>query len=158
MEHPKTVGERSQLAIIVALDRVGYPVFLPLGENTRYDLVIDEGTRLARVQCKTGRLRGGAIRFKACSSYAHHPNPKILKRDYVDEIEYFGVYCAETDGVYLIPIDEVQPRWECALRVEPTRNGQKRNIRSAAAYEIAKVAFSVTGEPGARPGAGGSCA
>jgi hypothetical protein len=43
MEHPKTVGERSQLAIIVALDRVGYPVFVPLGKNTRYDFVIDEG-------------------------------------------------------------------------------------------------------------------
>jgi PD-(D/E)XK endonuclease len=158
MEHPKTVGERSQLAIAVALDRVGYPVLLPLGENTRYDLVIDEGTRLARVQCKTGRLRGGAVRFKACSSYAHHPNPKILKRDYVDEIEYFGVYCAETDGVYLIPIEEVQPRWECALRVHPARNGQQDRIRKAADYEIAQVRIEATAGPGGRPGAGGSCA
>jgi hypothetical protein len=158
MEHPKVVGERSQLAIIVALDRVGYPVFLPLGENTRYDLVIDEGTRLARVQCKTGRLRGGAVRFKACSSYAHHPNPKILKRDYVDEIEYFGVYCTETQRVYLIPIEEVEPLWECALRVDPPRNGQRSGIRDAAEYEIAEVGVRVTAEPGASPGVGGSCA
>jgi hypothetical protein len=158
MEHPKTVGERSQLAIMVALDRVGYPVFVPLGENTRYDLVIDEGTRLARVQCKTGRLRGGAVRFKACSSYAHHPSPKILKRDYVDEIDYFGVYCAETQGVYLIPIEDVQARWECALRVEPTRNGQKQRIRHAADYEVANVRIRATAEPDGRPGAGGSCA
>lgn len=156
MEHPKTVGDRSQLAIIVALDRIGYPVLIPLGENTRYDLVIDEGTRLARVQCKTGRLRAGAVRFKACSSYAHHPNPKIPKRDYVDEIEYFGVYCVETGGVYLIPIEDVQPRWECALRVDPARNGQQDRIRQAADYEIAQV--SVTAEPGARPGAAGSSA
>jgi hypothetical protein len=158
MEHPKTVGERSQLAIIVALDRAGYPVFVSLGENTRYDLVIDEGTRLARVQCKTGRLRGGAVRFKACSSYAHHPNPKILKRDYINEIEYFGVYCADTGGVYLIPIEEVQPRWECALRVAPARNGQRSKVRLAANYEIAKVEIRATAGPGGRPGAGGSSA
>jgi hypothetical protein len=158
MEHPKKVGDTSQLAIMLALDRVGYPVFLPYGENTRYDLVIDEGTRLARVQCKTGRLRGGAARFKACSSYAHHPNPKILKRDYVDEVEYFGVYCMETDSVYLIPIEEVQPRWECALRVDPARNGQQNRIRQAADYEVAQIRIRVTAGPGGRPGAGGSCA
>jgi PD-(D/E)XK endonuclease len=158
MEHPKTVGDRSQLAIMLALDRVGYPVFVPLGENTRYDLVIDEGTRLARVQCKTGRLRGGSVRFKACSSYAHHPNPKILKRDYVDEIDYFAVYCGETEGVYLLPIEAVPTRWECALRVEPTRNSQRRNIRLASDYEIATVSARATAEPGGRPGAGGSCA
>jgi hypothetical protein len=158
VEHPKKVGDRSQLAIMLALDRVGYPVFLPLGENTRYDLVIDEGTRLARVQCKTGRLRAGAVRFKACSSYAHHPNPKILKRDYVDEIEYFGVYCAETDGVYLIPIEEVQPRWECALRIDPARNGQQNRIRQASDYEIARIAVVPTARLDAQPGAPGSCA
>jgi hypothetical protein len=33
MEHPKAIGDRSQLAIMVALDRVGYPVFLPFGET-----------------------------------------------------------------------------------------------------------------------------
>jgi hypothetical protein len=158
MEHPKVVGERSQLAIMLALDRLGYPVFVPLGENIRYDLVIDEGPRLARVQCKTGRLRGGSVRFKACSSYAHHPNPKILKRDYVDEIDYFAVYCVETKGVYLIPIEDVQARWECALRVEPTRNSQRRNIRPAPDYEIARVGFRATAGPGGPPGAGGSCA
>jgi hypothetical protein len=158
MEHPKAVGERSQLTIMIALDRVGYPVHVPLGENTRYDVVIDEGSRLARVQCKTGRLRGGAIRFKACSSYAHHPNPKVLKRDYVDEIDYFAVYCPETDGVYLIPIDDVQPRWECALRVAPSRNRQYKRIRLAADYEIARVRVRPTARPGAIPGAAGSCA
>ena len=57
MEHPKAIGDRSTLAIMIALQSAGYTVLLPFGENTRYDLVIDDGARLARVQCKTGRLR-----------------------------------------------------------------------------------------------------
>jgi hypothetical protein len=59
MEHPKAVGDRSQLAITLALIDRGFAVFLPVGENTRCDLVIDDGVQLGRVQCKTGRLREG---------------------------------------------------------------------------------------------------
>jgi hypothetical protein len=54
MEHPKAIGDTSQLAIMLGLDHAGYAFFIPFGENTRYDIVIDEGYRLARVQCKTG--------------------------------------------------------------------------------------------------------
>jgi hypothetical protein len=158
MEHPKAIGDRSQLAIMVALDRAGYAVFVPFGENLRYDLVIDAGDRLARVQCKTGRLQSGAVRFRACSSYAHHPNPKILKRDYLGEIDYFGVYCVETYDAYLVPIECAQVRRECALRVDPSRNGQRQGIRRAADYAIARVTVEATAGLGARPGAGGSCA
>ncbi len=98
MEHPKAKGDRSTLAIMLALSEVGYAVLVPFGENTRYDLVIDDGESLKRVRCKTGRLREGGIRFAACSSYAHHPNPKMVVRDYLGQIDYFGVYCPETGG------------------------------------------------------------
>jgi hypothetical protein len=158
MEHPKAIGERSQLAVMVALDRAGYPVFVPFGENLRYDLVIDEGHKLSRVQCKTGRLLAGAVRFRACSSYAHHLNPKVIKRDYLGEIDHFGVYCVETQDVYLVPIESAQVRRECSLRVDPSRNGQKLGIRQAADYLIARVSIEVIAEPGGRPGAAGSCA
>jgi hypothetical protein len=139
MQHPKAVGDHSTLAIMLALDEAGYHVAIPFGENTRYDLVIDDGVQLGRVQCKTGRLREGAVRFKACSLYAHHLNPKITSRDYLGEIDYFAVYCKETGGVYLIPIEEMPSRWEAALRVCPARNGQVRGIRQAADYEIGRI-------------------
>jgi hypothetical protein len=136
MEHPKAIGDRSTLAIMVALQAAEIPFFLPFGENTRCDLVIDYEGRLGRVQCKTGRLRDGAVRFRACSSYAHHPNPKVLRRDYLADVDYFGVYCRETGGVYLVPIGVAQLRREGALRVAPTRNEQRRNIRWAEPFEI----------------------
>jgi PD-(D/E)XK nuclease superfamily protein len=158
MDHPKAIGDRSQLAIMLALTEAGYAVFLPFGENTRCDLVIDEGNRLARVQCKTGRLHSGAVRFRACSSYAHHPNPKIPKRDYLDDIDYFGVYCPETQRVYLVPIEAAQVRREGSLRVDPSRNCQKRRVRRAADYEVARVEIRATAGLGASPGAAGSCA
>jgi hypothetical protein len=153
MEHPKAKGDRSTLAIMLALQEVGYEVLLPFGENTRYDLVIDDGMTLRRVQCKTGRLRQGAIRFAARSSYAHHPNPRMVVRDYLGQIDYFGIYCPETGGVYLVPIEDAQVRATGSLRLAPARNGQRRRIRYASDYEIAEVAGRATAGPGASAGA-----
>jgi PD-(D/E)XK nuclease superfamily protein len=140
LQHPKDIGDRTTLAVMLALHDAGFAVLVPFGENTRYDLVIDDGVRLARVQCKTGRLRDGAVRFRPCSYYAHHPNPKTTHRHYAGQVEWFGVHCPETDGVYLIPIEDVPNRRSAALRVDPPRNGQRKKIRAAAAYQIGTVA------------------
>jgi hypothetical protein len=107
MDHPKDVGDRSQLAVMLALRRVGFALSVPFGENTRYDLIIDDGMSLARVQCKTGRFRNGAVVWNVCSSNAHHPNPKPKRLDYQDDVDFFAVYCAEIGSVYLVPISIV---------------------------------------------------
>jgi hypothetical protein len=87
------------LAVMAALHEAGYAVLMPFGENTRYDLVVDDGCSLQRIQCKTGRLYGGAVVFNTCSYYAHHPNPKTTSRDYIGQIDAFAVYCRATAGV-----------------------------------------------------------
>jgi hypothetical protein len=139
VEHPKDVGDRTVLGVMLVLQSRGFSLLLPFGENTRYDLGIDDGGRLMRVQCKTGKLQAGAVRFKACSTYAHHPHPKALKRDYEGEIDYFAVYCRDTGGVYLIPFADVPVKRQGALRVAPARNGQRRLIRLASDYEVGRV-------------------
>ena len=143
MEHPVAIGARSQVAVMLALQAADLPFLVPFGENTRYDLVLDLGDRFVRLQCKTGRLRGGAIRFAACSTYAHHPNPRVRTRDYRGEVDYFAVYCPETAGVYLIPLDEFTNRVAGSLRVEPSRNSQRRGIRLADDYHLADVSVEV---------------
>jgi hypothetical protein len=143
MEHPKRIGDRTTLVVMAVLTGVGYELYLPFGENTRFDLVADDGLRLLRVQCKTGRLRKGAVRFATCSSYAHHPNPKITRRDYLGQIDAFAVFCPDTSAVYLIPIEAVPLRKEAALRVDPPRNNQRRKIRFASEYEIGIVRTQV---------------
>jgi hypothetical protein len=135
-EHPKDIGDRTTLMVIHALQRQGKAVYLPFGENTRCDIVTDDGETLSRVQCKTGRLRNGVVSFRPCSTYAHHPNPKITRRSYIGEIDEFGVYCPETRGIYLIPIGDVAATTEASLRVDPVRNGQSKHVRWAARYAI----------------------
>ena len=139
MEHPKDVGDRSTLAIIAVLRELGYGIYLPFGENTRSDLERDG--LVDRVQCKTGRLRMGAIIFNVCSSYAHHRSARVLKRTYHGEMDLFAVYCPETSGVYLIPIAHLPVLRHGALRVDPPKNNQLDRIRFAADYEVGRVAI-----------------
>jgi PD-(D/E)XK endonuclease len=140
VEHPKWIGDRSTLAIMAAFHEAKIPIYLPFGENTRCDLIAEIDGRLVKVQCKTGRVVSGSVTFPTVSSYAHHPNPKLVKRDYVGDVDAFAVYCRETTGVYLVPIEEV-PRRQCWLRVDPARNKQTKRTRPAADYEIGRVAI-----------------
>ena len=139
MTHPKDVGDLSTLAIILALKDAGHSVLLPFGENTRYDLAIEVNGSLHRVQCKTGRLSRGAVYFRTASSYYHHPRPKMPAKHYHGEVDFFAVYCPETKGVYLIPIVDLAVESGASLRIDPSRNNQRRRIRMAADYEIARV-------------------
>jgi hypothetical protein len=139
MEHPKDVGDASTLAIMIALRQTGLALYVPFGENTRCDLIVDNDGELTRVQCKTGRLREGAIRFAVCSCYGHHRNPQAARRTYEGQVDYFAVYCPETVGVYMVPIDDVPLKAAASLRIDAPRNNQRKRIRFAADYEIARV-------------------
>ena len=124
----------------------------------RYDLVIDDGGRLARVQCKTSRLREGAVRFNTCSSYAHQSNPRAANRDYIGQVDYFAVHCSETEGVYLVPIEDLPTKRLATLRIARARNSQTRGIRPAAKYRVATVNVVASSELAGRAGAGALCA
>jgi PD-(D/E)XK endonuclease len=144
--HSKTIGDCTTLAIMFALRSTGFHVSVPFGENTRYDLILDDGESLRRVQCKTGRLRHGAVEFATASSYYHHPNEKPSQRHYRGQVDSFAVHCRQTGGVYLIPIDHL-PDDRAYLRVTTPLNGQRKHIRYASEYQIGCVPSISTSEP-----------
>lgn len=134
--NPKAVGELSEAAVVHHLVRAGYELARPLGDNQRYDLLIEEPDRFLRVQVKTGRLhRTGAVVFATCSSQVHRGRGKL---SYRGQCELFAVYCPELDESYLVPVHEAGTSG-CSLRVRPPKNGQSRNVRWAADYRVGVV-------------------
>lgn len=128
----KQIGDVTEAMVTAALLRAGKVILRPVGDNQRYDLIIDESGAFKRVQCKTGRLRGGAIIFHPYSSYRHRGRGA---KHYRGDIEFFGVYCPETDKSYLVPVADARD-WRCSLRVKPTANNQSTNIRWAKDYAL----------------------
>jgi len=82
---------------------------------------------------KTGRLRGGVIKFSCCSTHGHRGRKE---QPYFGEIEFLAVYCPQTRKIYLIPEPDLVAT-ATHLRVAPTKNGQDRLVRWASTYELA---------------------
>jgi len=132
VQNPKAIGERSEAMVLAALLRHGELVAVPFGDNQRYDLLIDKGERVLRVQVKTGRLTDdGAVTFASCSSAYHRGGGK---RSYRGEIDYFAVYCPDNDKIYFVPVDACGS-FTGKLRVKPPRNNQRRGIIWAEHFE-----------------------
>jgi hypothetical protein len=139
-QNPKAIGERSQAYIIARFLEVGYNVLTPYGDNTRYDLVIEDADgQFWRIQCKTGWIEGdGAyIEFATASTYYHTKRGRMGhgRKDYRGQIDYFAVYCPDRKAVYLIPVEHVGVT-NARLRLIPTANRQENNVRWAKDYEI----------------------
>ena len=116
--------------------KLGYDVYRPLNDGTRYDLIIDIDGRLLRVQCKWGSRRGDVISIHCCRS--RRTATGHLKRAYTaGEVDAFGIYCAELDRCYLLPIDGFSGQKQIRLRLAPARNNQREGIHWAEAYEFA---------------------
>lgn len=127
------VGLRTEAVITSELLRRGIRVLLPCGFNHRYDLVMDLDGEFIRAQCKTGRLRRGAVHF---NSESVRSNSKVaLRRSYDGEAEVFLVHCPETDEIYAVPVAEA-PKRGVTLRVDPTANSQAKGVRWAADYVL----------------------
>jgi len=121
------------MAIANALVQLGYAVFMPVGQNHRYDLLLDLGDRFLRVQCKTGRLKRGVIQFNTVSTRGNRSS--VYRRGYQGQVDAFAVHCPQNHANYLVPI-EVLPTGIGSLRLAPTRNGQERGISWAADYAL----------------------
>ena len=132
----KSVGELSEMIVATELIRAGYRIAIPLGENHRYDLIIERENVLSRVQVKTGRLRNGAILFNCYSVHAHRGN---LLRTYFGAAEFFGVYCAAVAGVFLVPVADCPGSCFASLRWVAPKNGQTSNVRWASSYLVSIV-------------------
>lgn len=132
-DHPVDVGHRSEAAILAQLVSRGYRILLPFGVNQRYDLVLESEGSFFKVQCKTGRLRDGVIRFSAQSVQSNTVGTRV--KHYAGEVDLFAVYCPDNDCVYVIPVDEV-PTTGMYLRVEKPRNRQRKRVRWAEDYAL----------------------
>ena len=129
----KMIGEISEAKILADLVSHGYKVSIPFGEDCRYDLVIEDSNgTLKKVQCKTGRFRDGAIVFHSFSVDLKSQ----LAKDYVGQVDYFAVYCFETNLTYLVPMTDDLPLREVSMRVIDSKNNQKSRIRLASQYQI----------------------
>jgi hypothetical protein len=124
-------GNAAEAGVLHAFVDREFDVLTPFGGGQPFDLAVHLGSdRFLRVQCKAAWPKGGCLVFNTRST-DHGRGPQ----SYRGLADIFGVYFPPTRTVFLVPIDAVA-EFEGRLRLEPTKNNQRKGIRLAADFEI----------------------
>lgn len=115
--------------------RLGYIVSKPI-YPCRYDYLVDIGTKIIKIQCKTSHeIDNGAIMF-CCRSSRGVKQGKTEHRNYTsDEIDYF--YTSWEGKGYLVPVSECSS--SKTLRFIQPKTGNHTKVSMATEYEIVKT-------------------
>ena len=127
------IGEQS---IILAFIRHGFQVAVLVGNNARYDMVVEKDGRFIRVQVKTTReVKDGTMIFATSKS---NPYKRTAIRYDKTEIDCFAFYCIENGYMGLMPVADFIPK-QTNIRVDKPKNNQNSKIHYAEDFEFERM-------------------
>ena len=122
-------GNHRESIVLSAYLKESFTVSIPFGSGASYDLLVDTGSKIYKIQVKTAWISKGVLIYE-CLRRQPQSARRRLYREY--EIDFLAVYCPANNSLYGIPIkNHPVTGW---LRFEPVRNGQAKKIRWAADY------------------------
>jgi PD-(D/E)XK nuclease superfamily protein len=126
---PNLKGAIAEAEIAAAAIKIGIPVLRPMAEHGRYDLALELGGQILRVQCKWGALhpRSGVIKVNLQTSSCT-PAGYIIRAYEDDEIDLLAVYCSELDRCYLLPSTLVRAGARSIYVLRPLGMGNGRAL------------------------------
>ena len=129
----KDKGIITEIKIIEWFVSNGYIVSLPYGDNAIYDLIVDDGNKLIRIQCKTSRLYRGVIVFNTVSTTRDKSS-----KSYDGFADYFCSYSPETCKIYAMKVEEAAKQSQ-SLRISKPIKCNDKKIKYAKDYLIEKI-------------------
>lgn len=142
--HTKDKGDLAVGEVIADLFRAGIQVCLPVSEHLPFDLVAvsPSMTRLCRLQVRYAAARQGAVHVLLRRTHADRHGVHT-RRVRLDEIDAFAIFCPQTNTIYYVRHDEIPPglRSDLALRLTPSKNGQRKKTRPASDFSGAARLF-----------------
>lgn len=123
------IGNSSESIVLSAYIKAGFTVSIPFGSGASYDLLVDTGTGIFKIQVKTGWISKSVLKYKCLRRQPKSETRRPYKKG---EVDYIAVYCPANDSLYGIPAENhLGLGW---LRLEPAQNGQSKLIRWASDY------------------------
>ena len=136
---PGRKGGIAETAFVAEATRLGFDVYRPVIEGGRYDLVMDVGTRLLRVQVKWARKVKAVVSVNL-QTFRRTKDAYVRTSYSAAEVDAIGVYCDPLQRCYLLPISLVDGRRAIHLRLQPSQNNQRALVNWARDYELGAIA------------------
>ena len=134
MKDTKHIGDISEAAGVFRLLKKGYSVSKPVGDNQRYDMIVDDGSRLLRVQSKNAKIVGDVLNVGLTRVVRENGGYKKITYD-DSEVDAFIIYSPELDKCYFVNKSDA-PSSAISLRLNEVKSNQQSKIRWAKDYEI----------------------
>lgn len=111
------VGTTSELLAKVHFLNKGYIVSKPINDFNRYDLIIDNGEKIERVQVKTAYWDNNKKRYLVSCVVTHIRGDENRYNKKYEEGSFDLLACVhpESNSIYVIPFEEVEGRRSLTL-------------------------------------------
>jgi hypothetical protein len=116
----KEQGEWAELCFMARARQMGMTVLKPYGDSSTYDVGIEVGGRLVRVQTKSTTFRRGET--YTCNLTG--PRGRAYRPGTVD---YFAVYLIPVDMWYILPFEKTR-KTSVSLQFTPGKEGHKYEV------------------------------
>lgn len=133
MQLTQVKGNLVELQCIMKFISMGFECSTPYGNQAKYDILVDTGKEILRIQCKKSHWVDDkkSIMFSTVSQTVN--TKSITKHRYTSEdIDYFAT-CWE-DKVYLIPVEECST--SKSLRIVPRTEKTPSSVNMAEDYLV----------------------
>lgn len=117
----KRQGDTAELKFMLLNHELGYIISKPFGDNAKYDLIVDDGFELKRVQVKSTSRKDTSSGMDCYNCLVCSGKDSKQKYSKVD-VDYVAIYIIPEDVWYLIPIDEIGGK---TVKLYPHRDSQR---------------------------------
>lgn len=135
LNESKAKGLVTELQCQCFFTSLKYNISIPLGEDCKYDFILDIGNKLLRIQVKTCHQEENGIEFSTKSTYL--TSKGSISSSYMkDDIDFFATYY--NNNCYLIPVEQCGGSSKKLLFKEFSQKNNK-NIAHLDEYEASKI-------------------
>jgi hypothetical protein len=120
----KRMGELAELAFMYRAATHGFGVARPYGDSHPYDILLQHGRRLLRIQVKSCFGRERTAYHTGFSITVSHHLGKTKFTYSAEDIDFIAAFVAPYDTWYLIPLDALGQTK--SIRLYPASKGLKR--------------------------------
>lgn len=117
----KQQGDTTELRFMLLNQELGYTISKPFGDNAKYDLIVDTGIELQRIQVKSTRRKETSSGMD-CYNCLVCSGADSKQQYSTKDIDYVAIYVIPENAWYKIPVKDIKGK---TVKLYPHRKSQR---------------------------------
>jgi PD-(D/E)XK endonuclease len=131
--NPNVKGTLGEIAVSKELIKLGYEIFVELGNNSKIDLIVlVENFKTIKLQIKSTESKNETVDVYSVKNCL---NPKYKSKYSVNQVDIFAIYIIDKDLIFYVTSKELLQNGKSSkFRLSKSKNGQVKNVRYVEDY------------------------